>query len=152
MIFFSLFSASSLSLLFPSWAAVLPPSLIRLIILKVPAAHFYLILILVTGLVMALLLGIPRFIFVVSWQRVGVRWGCVLGALLKHPCAFNERPTLSASQRSLCEWMRLMGALSSSWEGMFVDSRRGAFVRPCLNERQSAAVPALLSLTVSECS
>lgn len=86
-------------------------SFITFIIIKVPEAHFYLILILVNGLVMALLLGIARFMFLVSWQRVGVQWGCVLGALLKHPCPFNERPTLSASQRSLCVWMYLMGGL-----------------------------------------
>ena len=44
------------------------------------------------------------------------------------------------------------GALSSSWDSMFVDSRREAFVRACHYKRQFALLPALLSFTVVQCS
>lgn len=76
-------------------------------------------------------------------------WGLGSSGTFEAPmCLFNERPKLSASQRSLCVWM---GALSSSLDSMFVDSRREGFVRACHYKRQFAPVPALLSLTVSQC-
>lgn len=62
--------------------------------------------------------------------RLAVQWGYVLGEL-KHPCPFDERPSLSASQRSLLCVDMFDGILSSPWDSMFVDSRREAYVRAC---------------------
>ena len=83
----------------------LPLSFTTLILIRDNWAHSYIILIVASVLSWPAcwaLLGL--FIFSHgNALRLEVRWGWVMGALLKNPCPFHERPTLSASQRSpLC--------------------------------------------------
>ena len=49
------------------------------------SAFFYLILILVNGLAVALSLDIAWFVFLAPWQRVGVQWGVCAGQTFEAP-------------------------------------------------------------------
>ncbi len=97
---------------------------------------------------MALMWGITQFVFLVPWQRVGVGWMDFWSA---HAHSVKGQHCQHPKDPFVCGYV-WWGALSSSWDSMFVDSRRDAFVGACHYKRQFAPVPALLSLTVSQCS
>lgn len=80
--------------------------------------------------------------------KLEVRWGCVLGALLKHPWPFNERPTLSASQRSpLCVDVFDGGPCHLHETACLTHDGRAFHYK-----RLFAPLPALLPLIASPCS